>query len=227
MLNAGRQQRSLSDRGSLHHLRLLPPRLHALLRLRAPSCLTACVMCIESTACSDVCTFTLPSPHSGSRHGRKLTFDPSVLCCVCYDPHAPCDFTCQVEGCSAGYHHGCLRGNPGWYTPLHRRELVIHKNTHFANTFVCPHCVFATVMGLPADPDNEVRVHASGARSTSVCLPGSCRQHHQQLALHHTRRLYRTNWHQSPDSERHRSQRDLRMLPSAPLWPRQPLATPR
>jgi hypothetical protein len=117
-------------------------------------------------------TFTLSLHCPGSRHGKKLLFDPSVLCCVCYDPHSPCDFTCQVDGCDTGYHHGCLRGNLGWYKPLHRRKLEVHKNTHFANTFVCPHCVFTTVMGLPADPDNDVHVQclqAEHARQVFVC----------------------------------------------------------
>ena len=87
-----------------------------------------------------------------------MAFDASVLCRVCYDPHTPCDFTCQAAGCDAGYHHQCLQSNSSWYTPLHRRKLQVHKNSHFANTFVCPHCVFQTVMGLPVDPSNEVHV---------------------------------------------------------------------
>ena len=137
-------------------------------------------------------TITSSLSLSGPRYGKKLTFDPSVLCCVCYDPHAPCDFTCQVDGCDTGYHHGCLRGNLGWYTPLHRRKLEVHKNTHFANTFVCPHCVFSTVMGLPADPDNEVHVQclqAEHARQVFVC---QARAVSTTNNLHYaTRRLYR------------------------------------
>ena len=137
-------------------------------------------------------TFTLSLHCPGSRHGKKLLFDPSVLCCVCYDPHSPCDFTCQVDGCDTGYHHGCLRGNLGWYKPLHRRKLEVHKNTHFANTFVCPHCVFTTVMGLPADPDNDVHVQclqAEHARQVFVC---QARAVSTTNNLHYaTRRLFR------------------------------------
>jgi hypothetical protein len=61
-----------------------------------------CVVFREYCCSFHTFTFSLHCP--GSRHGKKLLFDPSVLCCVCYDPHSPCDFTCQVDGCDTGYH---------------------------------------------------------------------------------------------------------------------------